>query len=177
MTAIRTREEIDAEKQNKPRPDLLPATALGALWRAMPSTPPLHDGAEIYQLWLFFRADPTAQNLIAAMLGLATQLGGVPAAINYGGHVMGYGFRKHGACTWRIACTMQSQPQTHVASAERHLLEYLQDPAEREEGSGFPVLWHAFAQMCIVFDLLADPPKKPQINDGHVMIAQFQEES
>lgn len=95
----RTREEIDAEKAHKPRPDLLPAHALLCAGRAM-----------------------------------------------------GYGYRKHGDCTWREPGTEQADPRTHIASAMRHLLEHLHDADACEEGSGLPVLWHAAAQILIAVE-------------------------
>lgn len=68
------------------------------------------------------------------------------------GRAMGYGYRKHGDCTWREAGTEQADPRTHLASAMRHLLEHLRDPKACEEGSGLPVLWHAAAQLLIAVE-------------------------
>ena len=70
------------------------------------------------------------------------------------GEVMGYGYRKHGNCTWRVAGTEQAKPETHTASALRHLLEHLADPRAVEEGSGLPVLWHAMSQIAIAIDCI-----------------------
>lgn len=78
----------------------------------------------------------------------------VPAtAILRCGEVMGYGFRKHGDCTWRKEGTEQADVKTHLASAVRHLLERLEDSEAVEEGSGMPVLWHCMAQIAIAIDL------------------------
>lgn len=109
----KTREQIEAEKATKPRPDLIPARAIYG-----------------------------------------------------GGRVMGYGFKKHGVCTWRVAETEQADPQTHLASLERHINEFKLDPSAREEGSGMPVLWHAFAQLAILIDLVENPARIPNENDG-----------
>lgn len=109
----KTREQIEAEKAGKARPDLLPARA-----------------------------------------------------IHGGGCVMGYGYRKHGVCTWRVAGTEQADPQTHLASLERHINEFKLDPTAREEGSGMPVLWHALAQLAILIDLVENPARVPGENDG-----------
>lgn len=78
-------------------------------------------------------------------------------AILGAGKVMGYGFRKHGNCTWRIAGTEQADPQTHYASALRHLLEYGDNPNAIEEGSGLPVLYHALSQIAILIDCIDNP--------------------
>lgn len=109
----KTRDEIEAEKALKPRPDLLPACAI-----------------------------------IGA------------------GRVMAYGASKHGDCTWRVAGTGQADPQTHLASAYRHLLEFMEDPRAVEEGSGLPVLYHCLSQVAIVIDLVENPPDKEGENDG-----------
>lgn len=85
-------------------------------------------------------------------------------------HVLAYGFRKHGVCTWRVAGSEQADPQTHLASLERHILEFKLDPNAREEGSGFPVLWHALAQLAILIDLMEDPPTRSGVNDKRCLI-------
>lgn len=113
----KTREEIDAEKALKPRPDLLPARAiLGA------------------------------------------------------GKVMAYGASKHGNCTWRVAGTKQADPQEHLASAYRHLLEFMENPKAVEEGSGLPVLYHCLSQVAILIDLVENPPQVEGENDGLVVV-------
>lgn len=71
------------------------------------------------------------------------------------GAVDAYGFFKHGPCTWKIAGTEQADPQTHIASACRHIAEYLDNPDAVEAGSGLPVLWHARAQIGIAIDCIA----------------------
>lgn len=95
----KTREEIDAEKAHKSRPDLLPANAIMAA-----------------------------------------------------GEVMGYGLRKHGNRTWRIAGTEQADPRTHLASLMRHLLAAIDDPAAIDDESGFPHLACVITQACIAYD-------------------------
>lgn len=91
----------------------------------------------------------------------------VPArALHGAAMVMGYGFRKHGVCTWRVAGTEQADPQTHWASLLRHLIEFALDPYARESGSGYPVLWHALSQLAILIDLVENPPDAPGANDG-----------
>jgi hypothetical protein len=157
---MKTTVQINAEKALKPRPDLLPAGALLALgW--LEETPV----TEAYDALLQFRDSPDdVDRLVLAMQYVANVIGtGVLLA---GGRVMSYGAHKHGNCTWRVAGSEQADPQTHLASAERHLLEYLGDPAAVEEGSGFPVLWHAFSQICIVYDLVTNPPLVVGENDG-----------
>lgn len=78
------------------------------------------------------------------------------------GRTMAYGFNKHGECTWRNAGTEQAKASTHVASASRHLAEYLGDPDATEEGSGLSVLAHCAAQLLIAIECrrreLADVP-------------------
>ena len=98
---MKSEEQINAEKAAKPRPDLIPGSALLAM-----------------------------------------------------GEVMSYGWGKHGDCTWKHAGTEQADPRTHVASAIRHLAEYLDDPDATEEGSGLPVLWHAASQLTIAIDCI-----------------------
>lgn len=71
------------------------------------------------------------------------------------GAVDAYGFFKHGPCTWKIAGTEQADPQTHIASACRHIAEYLDNQNAVESGSGLPVLWHARAQLGIAIDCIA----------------------
>lgn len=116
----KTREQIEAEKAGKPRPDLIPARAIFG-----------------------------------------------------SGMVMGYGTRKHGNCTWRVAGTEQADPQTHLASLERHINEFKLDPDAREGGSGFPVLWHAMSQLAILIDLMENPPQSPHVNDGGGTLAWY----
>jgi len=151
---------INAEKAGKPRPDLLPA--FGLLNASTSDDAP----DALVNLWIF-RRDMNLGALGEAIGIVADQLGGWPAALEAGGRVMAYGYRKHGNCTWRVASTEQADPQTHVASAERHLIEHWADPAATEAGSGLPVLEHAFSQLLILFDLVLDPPAVPNKNDGH----------
>jgi len=161
MMKPKSTNEINAEKAAKPRPDLLPARAVNRIYQ---DSDDVIDDA--WTSLLFFREEVGFENLYHAAGVVAHVLGGLPQACMAGGHVMGYGFRKHGNCTWRVAGSEQADPQTHIASAERHLLEYLIDPEAREEGSGYPVLWHAFSQLCITIDLVLDPPQELGVNDG-----------
>ena len=165
----KTREEIDAEKAAKPRPDLLPASALLAIGEGR--SPEIPTVRNAYTRLLKFRHNLDTGQLWGAMLHVVAILGGGGAAFLDAGAVMGYGFRKHGKCTWRVAGTQQADPQVHLASAERHLLEHLQDHKATEEGSGMPVLWHALAQLCILYDLWVDPPQMEGVNDGKALIA------
>lgn len=70
------------------------------------------------------------------------------------GCVQAYGRHKHGDCTWTIEGTEQADPRTHIASAARHIAEYLDDPNAVEAGSKLPVLWHARAQLGIAIDCI-----------------------
>lgn len=168
--------EIDAEKAGKPRPDLLPARALIKLdaYCSDDSVPDNHEPRAVCRDALLslraFRQYVDIDYAIAAMACVADLLGGPYYAAMRGGAVMGYGYRKHGRCTWRVAGTEQADPQTHLASAERHLLEWLIDCNATEEGSGFPVLWHAFSQLAILIDLWLDPPTRVGENDEHGMV-------
>lgn len=170
----KTEQEINAEKLGKPRPDLLPARALTQGARGLShfhrqpfSTEDTGNASCALYFLRVFREVLGETNLRAALVHTSNALGGWHQACMAGGRVMGYGFRKHGDCTWRVAGTEQADPQTHIASAERHLLEYLIDPEAREEGSGLPVLEHAFSQLCITLDLVLDPPQLANMNDGH----------
>lgn len=161
----KTRAEIDAEKAAKPRPDLLPARELARVAHLAG-----HPNAALDRLARF--EDTLDPNELAVAIGqLATWAGeDLGTFLLNCGAVMGYGFRKHGRCTWRVAGTEQADPQTHYASGVRHVLERMADQDAREEGSGFPVLWHAGYQFLITLDLLVDPPKLEGVNDGRGMI-------
>ncbi len=112
----KSEKEINSEKAAKPRPDLIPGSAMLAM-----------------------------------------------------GSVMAYGWNKHGDCTWKNEGTEQADPRTHIASASRHLAEYLDNPKTTEEGSGLSVLWHAASQLAIAIDcesraaLTARPEPDPVI--------------
>lgn len=165
----KTEQEINAEKAAKPRPDLVPAQAL---LQVLSATDAWRDhGAQNtdYALMalLLFRQKCSVDFLVAAGACLVHALGGKAAAHMAGGRVMGYGFRKHGNCTWRVAGSEQADVQTHIASAERHLIERMENAGAVEEGSGLPVLEHAFSQVCIAIDLMLDPPRLLGENDGH----------
>lgn len=145
---------IDLEKKNKPRPDLIPFAVL-----AMDVSPLLRDLVK-------FAIRPRSgeyHDLIGTVCRmLRTHRYALYLEV---GRVLQYGYQKHGECTWRIAGTDQSLPQTHYASAVRHALEYLSDPDAVEEGSQIPVIYHFVAQVMIVFDLMNDPPSGHG-NDG-----------
>lgn len=160
-------EEINAEKRTKSRPDLIPA--------------------EVYRRYRRMSAERTTGDPLTALLDFA-QTGEIEHVFRamaltaqrtgrrHGnglamGRVLAYGLAKHGVCTWRVAGTEQADPQTHYASALRHVLEYYYDNDAVEEGSGFPVLDHALTQMAILADLVLDPPDKPGTNDGRWAIA------
>lgn len=184
----RTEAEINAEKAAKPRPDLFPARAALAIRRALP---PQSCNRSAYDLVL--AADDALRDFVTthdvrdlALAGALSALaiaradpsmptilrveGELACGILRAGEVMGYGLRKHGRCTWRIAGTEQAEPQTHYASAVRHVLEWLVDVNAVEVGSNFPVLWHLLSQIGITIDLLLDPPRKTGENDEHIMI-------
>lgn len=176
----KTEQEINAEKAHKPRPDLVPARALLALFSEPLELVAGEPSARVLDAWhllVKYRADVHLSDLLQAVAAVVAAIaadGHVRAyatAMMAAGQVMGYGARKHGDCTWRVAGTDQANPQSHVASAERHLLEYLADPSACEEGSGLPVLYHALSQLLIVADLVLDPPQRLGENDGHGTVA------
>ncbi len=74
------------------------------------------------------------------------------SALIAGGAVQAYGKYKHGNCTWKEEGTEQADPQSHIASAMRHMAEYLDNPDALEKGSNLPVLWHAQNQIAIAID-------------------------
>jgi hypothetical protein len=78
------------------------------------------------------------------------------------GHVQAYGVGKHGQCTWRNKGTRQAMSSTHIASAMRHMAEYLENPDAVEQGSMLPVLWHAAAQLMIAIDCKHAEDKESQ---------------
>lgn len=167
LVPTKTEAEINAEKAAKPRPDLLPARELHRIavflenWEVanvLGSLAAFEDTLE--PIWL-----------TRAVVELAQWSGETIGAFLLGcGEVMGYGFRKHGRCTFRVAGSEQADPQTHYASGVRHVLERWDNPAAVEEGSGRPVLWHAGAQFLLTLDLLNDPPTIVGVNDGRGMI-------
>jgi hypothetical protein len=164
---MKTEAEINAEKAAKPRPDLLPARELERVANANGDL----DASCVLRWLAEFEDTLELEHLAKAVTWLAAWADEpVGEFLLHCGEVMGYGFRKHGWCTWRVAGTEQADPQTHYASGVRHVLERMADPDKREEGSGKPVLWHAGAQFLITANLLADPPKLVGINDGRGMI-------
>jgi hypothetical protein len=169
-------EEINKEKAAKNRPDLLPPAVVLNLLEHIESEHPV---LEAYKALLAFAERPTERygGLQSALFALAREIGGTLQAIDGAGSVMGYGAKKHGNCTWRVAGTEQADPQTHLASAQRHCLEYLLDPDSVEEGSGRPVLWHAFAQVCILINLVVSPPQLVGENDGLSTVTRRLEEA
>lgn len=72
----------------------------------------------------------------------------IPArALDALGHVFAFGLEKHGHETWR-----DHDARDHIASAMRHLVEYLIDSSAVEETSGRSVLWHAASQLMIAIE-------------------------
>lgn len=67
------------------------------------------------------------------------------------GRVQASGLAKHGNQTWKAFGTKQAEPQTHVASAERHLALCQQD-LDALNDTGLPHLWHAAAQLLIAIE-------------------------
>lgn len=163
----RTRDEIEAEKAAKPRPDLLPPLALAMVLSQFCST-------VFGRLALFLKSRDLAELGYASvrildelcMRGVAKSRAD---AIMQAGEIMGVGLRKHGPCTWRIAGTEQADPQCHYASLVRHLLEY-EDGVTQDPDSGRHPLLHAVCQISIMINLLDDPPEHPDDNDGRAMI-------
>lgn len=179
----KSRAEIDAEKAAKPRPDLIPATALEhvsselldwnggadytyALTYAMGN---LANGARRRDA----RALARAWIWAAIALDIDEANADIDAAIGrallVAGEVMAVGLRKHGRCTWRVAGTEQADPQCHYASACRHLAESLAG-LEADKDSGRPPAVHLLTQIPILIDLLVDPPLVAGENDGHAML-------
>lgn len=149
--------QVNQEKAAKSRPDLIPGHVLrmirfGTCYLTLEKVATFLCGPEL----------PCYLDVLNAIDVICKE----EAIANLGdfmltvGKVQGYGFTKHGHCSWRIPDTEQADPRTHVASMVRHLAEYQQDVDEKEEGSGFPVLWHALAQGCITLDLMLNPPMK-----------------
>lgn len=161
MTTTKTETEINKEKLYKPRPDLLPRAGLAAIFDGedVQESEPLLVGALLtLSEW---RTDPLAIGLALVDLCISTG-NSTPFLVLKAGGPMGYGRRKHGDCTWRQAGTEQALVETHVASAFRHILEYLADNDAVEEGSGDPVLYHAVCQLCIALDLHQHPLAQPE---------------
>ncbi len=171
-----TREQIELEKAMKPRADLIPFTAIEEIESAL-ETVDLEEarvvsvGTIVRRAWEDLAAFAKYQNaevLACAGANLAIAIAKIDCvpldialqhAALRAGHVQGYGRRKHGRCTWRVFGTEQSLPETHVASATRHVIEYEIDPDAIEGGSRLPVLLHAFAQDCIAIDCAVDPAR------------------
>ena len=80
------------------------------------------------------------------------------AALTAMGEVMAYGYGKHGRCTWRNAGTEQAKPETHIASAFRHLAQMGADYDERDDESGLPHLHHALSQLAIAVECVGVAP-------------------
>lgn len=104
--ATLTREQVDAEKATKSRPDLIPGLARLAV-----------------------------------------------------GRVQAAGFLKHGDQTWKVLGTEQANPQSHMASAERHLAQCQQDLGALND-TNLPHLWHAAAQLLIAIECIEQTKDK-----------------
>lgn len=163
------RAEIEAEKASKPRPDLLPAAmlAIGAA-----TNKNISNAFAAFADYIATRNSAALGVAVGSIL-VETMAAGVaktPAAVLMAaGEIMGVGLRKHGPCTWRIAGTEQADPQTHYASAVRHILEHL-DGVTVDPDSGKHPLLHAVCQIAIMINLIDDPPNYPDDNDGRAMI-------
>lgn len=174
-----SREQIEQEKQGKPRVDLVPATALAAIGDALATWDASYNG-EVLSRALSCLAYGARARSIPALAeawiwcavtyhytdGLAVAVG---KALLVAGEIMAVGLRKHGLCTWRVAGTEQADPQTHYASACRHVAEAFAG-LEADRDSGRPPLTHALTQIAILIDLLVDPPMVAGENDGHAML-------
>lgn len=171
-----TMEQINAEKRAKARPDLIPAEVLEGFFNALTELVDERGGTEPED---YDDMDPTFPLLSFAQTGdvefvyrAMAETAGRRIARGQGSHalamgrVLAYGLAKHGVCTWRVAGTEQADPQTHYASALRHMLEDFADSDAVEEGSGFPVLDHALTQLAILADLTVNPPQAAGTNDG-----------
>ena len=82
-------------------------------------------------------------------------------ALNAIGDVKAYGLCKHGDCTWKKAGTEQADPQTHVASASRHMSDVFDDLWSVDAATGLLNMAHLGAQICIALDCMrrADPAR------------------
>jgi hypothetical protein len=173
----KTRAEIETEKASKPRVDLIPATALAAIGRALERARERGEyrGGPLELLATGARerdADTLADAWLAAAI-LLSPGESFSVAVGRGllaaGEVMAVGLRKHGKCTWRMAGTEQADPQCHYASACRHTAEELAG-LERDPDSGRRPAVHMLTQIPILIDLLVDPPMIAGENDGHAML-------
>lgn len=151
--------EVAEEKAAKPRPDLLPGRALSFVQQVKECQ---GNRLGVWEVETLAGPHlPYSVEIACVFNDIVVHMGcGYAQALLNIGECMGYGFRKHGMCTWRIADGGQDCPRTHFASLVRHVLEYRANPAAKEEGSGFPVLWHAACQALITLDLMLDPPKE-----------------
>lgn len=165
----KTREQIEAEKAAKPRPDLLPWTAIEMIAERMPKLVKHTTRELVTMAWedlAWYTKEPSATILAEAAVSIAVAIAlidevpleaALPHACMRGGFVMGYGRRKHGRMTWRVPNTDQASAETHSASAARHCIEWLIDETATETGSKLPVLLHAFSQVCIAIDCIRHP--------------------
>jgi hypothetical protein len=159
-------EEINAEKRTKSRPDLIPAEVYRRFRRAITELMGTDGRNDPLPALFDFASTGNVEHLFRAMAITHKRTGRTHGTGLAMGRVLAYGLAKHGVCTWRVAGTEQADPQTHYASALRHILEHFEDPNAVEEGSKFPVLDHALTQMAILADLVLDPPKLLNENDG-----------
>lgn len=159
---MKSRQEIESEKRGKPRPDLLPPAAIAAVIDG-----PL---AVVFAEFAAFMESRDITAIDRALRIVVAEAGTDPGVVLMAaGEIMGVGYHKHGPCTWRIARTEQADPQTHYASAVRHLLEYVAG-VTADPDSGHSPLLHAICQLAIMLNLLHDPPEHPDDNDGRAMI-------
>lgn len=164
----KTQAEIEAEKANKPRPDLLPARALGMVVHGFKHARIFDDIADYFRSKDVDDLGPVFGSILdeCVTVGLAPTRA---AVLMLAGEIMGVGLRKHGPCTWRVAGTEQADPQCHYASLMRHLLEHAAG-IKADPDSGKHPLLHAVCQIAIMINLLDDPPTDTGKNDGRAMI-------
>lgn len=169
MSETKTRTEIEAEKAAKPRPDLLPAGML-----SIGTANNEHIGKAFANFSRYLKTRDEAQlgeagAHILLELVYCKVAKTLADALMLAGEIMCVGLRKHGPCTWRIAGTEQADPQTHYASAVRHMLEHCAGVTQDPDSGKHPLL-HAVCQIAIMINLLDDPPQHPDDNDGRAMI-------
>lgn len=102
------------------------------------------------------------------------------SALMAAGCVMGYGSRKHGDCTWRVAGTKQADSREHVASMMRHAIRVADDIDSVDE-DGLEDLACVITQACIAYDCRvaerkraaaawASTPSTIDVTDGAVTV-------
>jgi hypothetical protein len=82
------------------------------------------------------------------------------------GEVMAYGYGKHGRCTWRTPGTKQAEPETHIASAFRHLAKMGPAYDALDDESGLPHLHCALSQLAIAVDCMRVAPERDRLPES-----------